>query len=40
MKCHQKKIKIIEDINDDESVLSSCGVVLEVNKVRIFLIKL
>ena len=31
-KCHPKKIKIVEDINDDELVLSSSGVVLEVNE--------
>jgi hypothetical protein len=32
MKCRPKKIKIIEDVNDDELVLSSSGVVLEVNE--------
>jgi hypothetical protein len=31
-KCRPKKIKIIEDVNDDELVLSSSGVVLEVNE--------
>ena len=32
MKYRPKKIKIIEDVNDDELVLSSSGVVLEVNE--------
>ena len=31
-KCRPKKIKIIEDVNDDELVLSSSRVVLEVNE--------
>lgn len=30
--CHLKKRKIIEHVNDDELVLSSSGVVLEVNE--------
>jgi hypothetical protein len=32
MKCRPKKIKITEDVNDDELVLSSSRVVLEVNE--------
>jgi hypothetical protein len=32
MECFHKKIKIIEYVNDDELVLSSSGVVLEVNE--------
>ena len=33
MECHPKKIKIIKDVNDDETlVLSSSGEVLEVNE--------
>jgi hypothetical protein len=31
-KCHLKKIKIMKDVNDDELVLSSSRVVLEVNE--------
>ena len=39
MECHPKKIKIIRDINDDELVLNSSGVVLEVNAMREFFYK-
>ena len=31
-KCYPKKIKIMTDVNDDELVVSSSRVVLEVNK--------
>ena len=30
--CHHKKKKIMEDANDDQLVLSSSGVALEVNR--------
>jgi hypothetical protein len=32
MECHPKKIKIMKDVNDDEFVPNSSGVVLEVNE--------
>jgi len=32
MECRPKKIKIIKDVNDDELILSSSGVVLEINQ--------
>jgi L-serine deaminase len=32
MECHPKKIKIIEDVNDNELVLSSSRMLLEVNE--------
>lgn len=40
MECCPKKIKIMKVVNDDEMVLSSSGVVMEVNEGGNFLTKL
>ena len=37
MECHPKKIKNMKDVNDDDLVLSSSVVVLEVKERGVFL---
>ena len=37
MECHPKKIKNMKDVNDDDLVLSSSVVVLEVKERELFL---
>lgn len=40
IKCYPKKIKIMKNVNNDELVLNSSKVVLEVMRGRFFFIKL